>query len=143
MSKKFQKHFKRMRWEDFPDDGIVTAYIHLPNGVTPVAYQCVGKRDMRNGSPALVMLELCFELDIERKLNGQLLGSAMPLPGRFATGVPSIIETNSTSPLVIAGHTFSNLWSGEVLRFSIPESSHHLTNPAGRRFLVGEKKPQE
>lgn len=141
MPKKIEQHFKHLFWVDFPEGGIVTAYQHLSNGVTPRAFQCVGKRNLRSGTLTLVMLELCFELSIEHAVDGQIHGTASPMEGKFATGKPVEVETKTSSTLEIAGLTYQ-AWRGDPMRFNIPESSHHLTNPAGKRFFADEKKPQ-
>lgn len=144
MSKKLEKHFQGLRWVDFPEGGIVAAYQHLPNGgVTPRAYQCVGKRNNRKGdAKELVLLELCFELDVEQEVDGQLHGSATPLPGRYATGRPLVVAITKLNTLIIKNLEYRP-WESGGMRFSIPARSHALTNAAGKRFFTDEKKPQE
>lgn len=140
MSKRFERNVKRFSWESLPLGGIVAAYQHLHgDGVVPRCYQCVGKTDGRDGGLGFVLMELCFSLDVEQEVDDLIMGTAVPLAGKFASGAPVRAEAMLNSDLKIGGVVFRP-WEGMPMRFKIPKRSHHLTNAAGERFLA-EKNP--
>lgn len=144
MSKKvnnrIQKQLERFRWENFPVGGIVGSHRYVGEWLIPSAYECVAKRSLRSGQLQLVMLELCFELSVEKNIDGIILGEARPLPGKYATGEPTICEDGTAHGPIIKGVPYS-IWTSGFMRFRIAERSYYLRLPSGGRLFADQKKP--
>lgn len=141
----FSKQLNTMRWDCFKVGLILCGYKRRGDYlIAPIAYECVGKRDMRKGCLQVLLLELCFELTVEKSADGIISGSASILKGCYVTGEPVAVDiTKSLS--VTTGVTVSgeNVWEREdslsPMQFRVKESSYFLRNANGVRIFAGEK----
>lgn len=125
---------ERLRWATIEVGDYFGRHRHAGEMIVPVVYQCVAKRV--GAERQLVLMELCFALEVEKTDDGTIIGSAHALPGHFASGVPVIAKLNERGELIVAGLQLERRDENQLdMRFKVSEQSHYLRLPSGKRRI--------